>query len=66
MTHVARFQARLSAPRASLTRHGLLRSNKQIIFITAFNNSSTDLLCSADTSQNSVAADHSTSPSASL
>lgn len=66
MTHCSRFQAPLSSPRASLTRHGLLRSNHQIIFIAAFNKSATELLCSADKSQKSPATDHSTPSSAAL
>jgi hypothetical protein len=66
MTHVSRFQPRLSSPRASFTRHGLLRSNHQIIFIAAFNKCSTDLLSSADKSQKSLATDHSTPSSAKL
>jgi hypothetical protein len=64
MTRCSRFQARLSSQRASLTRHGLLGSNDQIIFIAAFNQCSTDLRCSADKSQKSVAVDHATLPSA--
>jgi hypothetical protein len=64
MTRCSRFQPRLSSRRASLTRHGLLRPNEQIIFIAVFNKSSTDLLCSADKSQNFVVIDRSAPSSA--
>ena len=64
MTRCSHFQARLSSRRACLTRHGLLRSNDQIIFIAAVNKCSTNLRCSADKSQKSVAIDHSTTSSA--
>lgn len=64
MTRCSHFQARLSLRRASLTRHGLLRSNDQIILLFAFNQRSTDLRCPVSKPPKSVATDHSAPRSA--
>ena len=59
MTHFSRCQTRLSLLCASLRRHRLPRPTDQIIFLSNFNNRSTDLRCPAIKLRKSLATVHS-------